>query len=50
MKKEATYHAYLLDTSFDVRLQDREVEWLGQEMVDRSANDMGNVSGIGFWD
>ena len=33
-----------------VRLQDREVEWLGQEMVDRSAIDMENVSGIGFWE
>ena len=32
-----------------VRLQNREVEWLGQEVVDRSAIDMENVSGIGFW-
>ena len=32
-----------------VRLQDREVEWLGQEVVDRSAIDMENVSGIGIW-
>ena len=32
-----------------VRLQDREVEWLGQEVVDRSAIDMENASGIDLW-
>ena len=33
-----------------VRLQDREVEWLGQEMVNRSAIDIENANGISFWD
>ena len=33
-----------------VRLQDREVEWSGQEMVDQSAIDIENANGISFWD
>ena len=32
-----------------IRLQNRELEWLGQEVVDRSAIDMENASGIGLW-
>ena len=33
-----------------VRLQNRGVESSGQEVVDRSAIGMENVSGIGFWE
>ena len=41
-------HGRLEKLELRVRLQNREVEWFGQEMVDRSAIAMENVSGIGF--
>ena len=42
-------HGRLEKLELRVRLQNREVEWLGQQMVDRSAIDMENASGIGLW-